>query len=165
MSDIENGTENNTGGKAEFTPPATQEELNSLIAGRLERERAKYADHEELKAKAAKLAEIEAANLTELEKANAAAEAARAEVEAVKAKLADRDAKDARAALVAEVSKATGVPAELLHGETKEELEAHAVVLAKYAGRKVDVVPTAGSGGEATSGGGMAAGRERARKK
>ncbi|WP_051701808.1 hypothetical protein [Mycetocola saprophilus] len=165
MPENENDAENSTGGNAGFTPPATQEELNSLIAGRLERERAKYADYEELKAKAAKLAEIEAENLTEIEKANAAAAAALARAEAAEASLADRDAKAAHSALIAEVSKTTGVPAELLHGETKEELEAHAVVLAKYAGRKVDVVPTAGSGGEATSGGGMAAGRERARKK
>lgn len=39
------------------------------------------------------------------------------------------EAKEARIALLADVSKATGVPAELLRGETKEDLEAHAEVL------------------------------------
>ncbi|WP_336715344.1 hypothetical protein [Arthrobacter sp. USHLN218] len=45
------------------------------------------------------------------------------------AKVQAFEAKEARAGLLAEVSKATGVPADLLRGETKEDLEAHAEVL------------------------------------
>jgi hypothetical protein len=54
-------------------------------------------------------------------------------VESEKGELATKvqtyEAKEARATLLADVSKATGVPADLLRGETKEDLEAHAEVL------------------------------------
>lgn len=54
-------------------------------------------------------------------------------VESEKGELAQKvqlfESKEARATLLADVSKATGVPADLLRGETKEDLEAHAEVL------------------------------------
>jgi hypothetical protein len=54
-------------------------------------------------------------------------------VESEKGELAQKvqlfESKEARANLLAEVSQATGVPADLLRGETKEDLEAHAEVL------------------------------------
>jgi len=53
----------------EFKPITTQEELNDALKSRLERERAKFSDYREVKAKAAKLDELEAANQTEAEKA------------------------------------------------------------------------------------------------
>lgn len=62
-----------TGGKPEFTPPASQDELNAMIGARLERERAKFSDYEDLRAKASRFDELEAANRTELEKATAKA--------------------------------------------------------------------------------------------
>lgn len=49
------------------------------LAGRLERERAKFADYDDLKAKASKLDEIEQASKSELEKAVARAEQAEKE--------------------------------------------------------------------------------------
>lgn len=157
-----------TSGEAEsttFTPPATQAELNSIISGRLERERAKFADYDELATKAAKLAQIEEANLSEIEKANAAADAAHAEAESFRVQLAERDARDAHNLLAAEVAAGKGVPVDLLHGDTREELEAHADKLVEFGRtRKVDVVPNSGRDGEPISGG-LAAGRERARKK
>lgn len=52
-----------------FTPIATQDELDRRVGERLARERAKFADYDELKAKAAKLDEVEAANKSELQKA------------------------------------------------------------------------------------------------
>lgn len=54
----------------EFKPITSQQELNEALKDRLARERSKYSDYGDLKAKAAKLDEIEQANLTELEKAN-----------------------------------------------------------------------------------------------
>lgn len=62
-----------TGGKPEFTPPASQDELNAMIGARLERERAKFSDYDDIKSKAAKFDELEAANRTELEKWTATA--------------------------------------------------------------------------------------------
>lgn len=56
-------------GKPEFTPITSQEDLNRIIAERVQRERGKYADYKDLKAKAAKLDEIEEASKTEAEKA------------------------------------------------------------------------------------------------
>lgn len=69
-----------SGAGDEFKPITSQEELNEAIGKRLERERSKFADYDDLKAKAAKLDELDAANKSELEKAEeraAAAEAAR----------------------------------------------------------------------------------------
>lgn len=55
----------------EFEPITSQDDLNKVIAERLQRERAKYADYKDVKAKAAKLDEIENAGRTEAEKAQA----------------------------------------------------------------------------------------------
>lgn len=58
----------------------TQAEVDRIAGDRAARERAKFSDYAEIKAKADKLAEIEAANQTDLEKAvNTAREEARRE--------------------------------------------------------------------------------------
>ena len=51
-----------------YKAPATQEELDNIIQKRLAKERAKYADYEELKSAAEKFQAIEDAKKTELEK-------------------------------------------------------------------------------------------------
>lgn len=76
-----------------FKPITSQDDLNRIIAARIERERAKFADYGDLKAKAAKLDEIEQANKSEAEKlaeAKAAAERERdaAKVEAARLRVA-----------------------------------------------------------------------------
>lgn len=74
MSDAPEGGNNNSGDTPaadEFTPITTQDELNAALKDRLARERAKFSDYNDLKAKAAKLDEIENANRTEAEKATA----------------------------------------------------------------------------------------------
>jgi hypothetical protein len=66
----------------ESTPPETpdktftQADLDRIVQDRLNRDRAKFADYDDLKAKATKLDELEQANKTELEKVLARAEAA-----------------------------------------------------------------------------------------
>lgn len=50
-------------------PRLTQSEVDRLVKDRLARERAKYADYDDLKSKAEKLSEIEDAQKSELEKA------------------------------------------------------------------------------------------------
>lgn len=62
-----------TGGKPEFTPPASQDEMNRIIADRIARERAKFSDYDDMKTKASKFDELEAANRSELEKWTATA--------------------------------------------------------------------------------------------
>ena len=111
------------GGKATetptYTPPATQADLDRIIAERLGRERSKFADYDDLKTKASEFDKLEEANKTELQKAIDRAAQAEKERDALKAK-------QALEAAAAEVAKTKGVPVELLRGVSKEELEAHA---------------------------------------
>ena len=51
-----------------YTPPATQADLDRIIGERVARERAKYADYTDLKAKADRLAQLEEASKTEAQK-------------------------------------------------------------------------------------------------
>src|SRR5690606_24527734 len=76
-----------------FKPITSQDDLNRVIADRIGRERAKFADYADLKAKAEKFDELEAANKSEIEKAAekaTAAEqrAAKAEADALRWKVA-----------------------------------------------------------------------------
>jgi DNA mismatch repair ATPase MutS len=73
----------NSGGESgTYTPPASQADLDRIITDRISRERGKYADYEDLKAKASKFDEAEAANQSELQKAAKRAEDAEAKVAA-----------------------------------------------------------------------------------
>jgi len=72
---------------------------------------------------ATKLAEIDAASLTEAQKLTARADAA-------EAKVAKFESDAQVAAWRAEVATSTGIPADALRGSTKDELEAHAALLA-----------------------------------
>ena len=72
----------------------TQDEVNAIIAERLKRDRGERADYDELKAKAAKLDEIEEANKTELQKANERAESLQKELNAIKTAQTLRDIRD-----------------------------------------------------------------------
>ncbi|MET0490366.1 MAG: hypothetical protein ABW143_09040 [Acidimicrobiales bacterium] len=106
------------GGQHEFTPITSQEELDRAIGKRLERERAKFADYEDAKAKAAKYDEAELAGKSEVEKANARAEAAEAKAAAI-------EAQQKRSEWAEEITKDSPVPASALRGNTREELEGH----------------------------------------
>ena len=117
-----------------FTAPASQEELDRIIQSRLDRERKKFADYDELKKSADRLAQLEEANKTEAQKTAdrlAAAEKRAAELE-VKA-------------LRAEVSAAKGVPVSLLTGSTQEELEAAADALITFRGEPKSAGPSSSS--------------------
>ncbi len=105
-----------------FTPITTQEDLDKVIGARLARECEKYADYDDLKAAASKLADAEA-------------------------RLAQIDAKAALDKIRDDVAKQAGVPADLLRGSTKDELTAHASALAEalQARPSVPVIPTQGA--------------------
>lgn len=81
----------------------SQDELDRIVKDRLARQKSQFGDYDDLKAKAAKLDEIEEASRSELEKAQKAAADAAAERDTILA-----EAKEARlnAALMAEVAKA-----------------------------------------------------------
>lgn len=117
---------NDGGNNSGFTPPATQDELNKIIADRISRERAKYGDYKDLQAKAAKFDEIEQASRSDVEKASE------------RAASAERERDDARGRLdrleVALEKGLTPSQAKRLVGGTREELEADADELLKDLG-------------------------------
>lgn len=114
----------------EFKPIESQEAFDAAIKARIERERekyrAKYADYADLKAKATAWDEAKDAEKSELERANA-------EIERLKADAEKRDAADARRALKEKVSKATGVPADLIAGDDEDAMTSFAEAVKGYA--------------------------------
>ncbi len=118
----------------------SQAELDAIIGDRLKREREKYADYEDLKARAEKYNALEEASKTDLQKAQEQAEAYKAELEGLKKAAAARDARD-------KVSAETGVPASLLSGETEEACKAQADAILKWRGSQPNY-PAVSDGGE-----------------
>ena len=128
--------QNGTGGTT--TPTTfTQDDVNRFVAAERRSVEGRFADYDELKGKAAKLDEAEAANKTELQRAQEAAQAA-------EKRAADAEGK----ALRAEVASAKGVPAALLTGSTKEELEAAADALLEFKGAGTPPVPPPAGDGD-----------------
>lgn len=129
MSEEQNAPEqqsNDGGNDSGYTPPATQAELNKIISERVAREKAKVADYNDLKAKAAKFDEIDAQNKSEAEKASERITAAE-----TRATSAERRADRLEVALDKGL---TPSQAKRLVGETREELEADADQLLKDLG-------------------------------
>lgn len=117
------------GGREEFSAITTQENLDKIIGKRLTREREKYAGFEDLKAKAEKYDAIEEGQKTDLQKLQERLERAEKENAAFKQR-------EQVSTWAAEVSKETGVPANLLRGSTKDELESHAAMLKEFTGEQ-----------------------------
>lgn len=110
----------------EFEAITSQEDFDKAIQARIARERAKFADYDDIKAQAAKLAEIEEAQKTEAQKTQERLEAAEKRADELELK-----------ATRATVAAAKGVPAELLSGSTQAELEASADALIAFRGEAV----------------------------
>ena len=111
------GTDNQNiqdAGKGAEEKTFTQAELDAVVKDRLKREREKYADYDDLKAKATKFDEYEAANKSELEKANERANALQAELDGIKKK-AELNA------MRAKIATDNNIPVDLLTGTTEEE--------------------------------------------
>lgn len=72
-----------------FTPITSQADLDKAIGPRLERERGKFADYDELKNKAVEFDKLADANKSEVEKANESVAAMKVEVEKIPAKVAE----------------------------------------------------------------------------
>lgn len=96
----------------------TQADIDRIVADRLSREKNKYSDYEDLKAKAEKFDQAEAANKSEADKL-------RDENEALKAKVSAGESKALRAQIAMEKGL-TAAQAKRLVGSTQEELEADA---------------------------------------
>ena len=118
-NDMPNTSSENTEPEADggFEAITSQEQLDKVLSKRLERERAKYADYEELKQKAAEAAD------------------SRSEVEKLHDRVKELEQERHQSALEAAKAKAAseyGVPADLLVGDDTDAIEAHAKRLAEY---------------------------------
>lgn len=92
-----------------FKAPASQAELDRIVQTRLDRERSRFSDYDELKARAAKASEFESANAELL------------------GKVQGFEAAAARSALVSKVAGETGVDADILadlRADSEDELTA-----------------------------------------
>ena len=119
----------------------TQAEMDNVIAERLKRERAKYTDYEELKAKAEKFDEIEEANKTELQKATERANE-------LEAKLTSLEKQNEIRSIREKIANETGVPVGLLTGEDEESCKTQAQSILEFA--KPTGYPPVKDGGEIT---------------
>lgn len=131
-----------------FKPITSQEELDRIVQKRLDREKAKYADYDDLTTKVADLTKANEKLTQDL----AAAQQARAEAE--------------RGALVARVAESKNVPAKYLEGDTEEELLASAdefLAVLEARGPKKGHNPHTGTGKETPPESSTLTGRERAR--
>lgn len=116
----------------------TQDDLDRIVGERLSRERAKYADYDALREKAARLDQLEEASKTELQKAQEKAEALQQELDGLKQAAEIRKVRD-------KVSQETGVPANLLTASTEEDCKAQAEAIKAYA---APAYPEVKDGGE-----------------
>lgn len=106
----------------EFTPPASQEEFDRIIASRISRVERKYSDYGELKAKAQQFDAYQDSQRTQEEKLAAENAQLREQIEAF-------HARELRASIAAECGldpKFLG----MLNGSTEEELRQQATLLA-----------------------------------
>ena len=117
----------------------TQAEVNAMVSDRLKRERAKFADYDDLKAKAEKYDASVEANKSELQKAQEQAEKYKKELDGLKKAESVRTLRE-------KVSKETGVPASLLTGENEEDCKAQAEAIMKFA--NPDAYPAVKDNGE-----------------
>lgn len=104
--------------KQEEQKSFTQEQVNALLAQQKRSVAEKFADYDNVKAKAAKLDEIEQSSKSELQKLAEENATLKTRVESF-----ERDQQVKQWA--AEIVKDSPVPASALRGNTREELEAH----------------------------------------
>ena len=123
----------------------TQDEVNAIVGKRLAEEKGKYADYEQLKAKATKYDEAEEANKSELQKATERANALEAQIGEM------RKAEEVRQ-IRERVSQQTGVPIGLLSCDTEEACTEQAKSILAFA--QPNSYPKVKDGGEVNKSGG-----------
>lgn len=125
----------------------TQSELDEIVKTRLTKERAKYADYETLQQKALKFDEMEEANKSELQKATERADSLQKQIDSLNRENAVRTVRE-------KVSKDTGVPSNLLNGETEEDCMEQAVNILAFknaSGSANQPYPSVKDGGEVSN--------------
>lgn len=116
MADTETVIQDNNSTVAEPTQERTftQAELDEIVKSRVAKERAKFTDYDSLREKATKFDELQEANKSELQKATERAEALQKQIDSMTHENEIRGIRD-------KVANETGVPANLLLGNTEEE--------------------------------------------
>lgn len=130
----------------------TQAQLNEIVTDRLAKEKGKYADYDDLKAKAAQLDALREAEKTDLQKAQDAADGYKRQLDDLQAQIKARDARD-------KVSAEKGVPAHLLTASTEEDCRKQADDILRWSQGRPKY-PDTGDGGEPAGSGGGAATRD-----
>lgn len=149
MSETQNQNQNTANSAQQTDRTFTQAELDAIVQNRVREQTAKYADYEDLKAKAAKYDEAENANKSELQKATDKANALQAKLNQYESEKKIREIRE-------KVSKETGVPADLLAGNDEESCKAMAKAIKDYTKQSTGY-PLVKDGGEQNhSGGGSA---------
>lgn len=131
---------NGTVDEPQGTRTFTQDEVNAIVADRLKRESTKYSDYDSLKEKASKFDEMEEANKTELQKATEKANTLQKQLDDLTRSNSVRDIRD-------KIASETGVPSNLLSGETEEACKAQAEAILQFA-QKPNPYPSVKDGGE-----------------
>ena len=115
----------------------TQSEVDAIVSDRLKRERAKYSDYEDIKAKA----EAAQSGQDDLQKATARADDLQKQLDALTEANKARDLRE-------KIAEETGVPAKLLRGDSEEDLRAQAQAIMGFAKASRPVYPSVKDGGE-----------------
>lgn len=127
------------GSSGNYTPPATQADLDRIVSERVNRTKAQFADYEDIKIKAAEYDKATEAQKSEIQKAVERAEAAERAL----------TAKEAEALRLTVASKhgITGDYLDLVHGADEAALEAAATKVAALIakGPKGPVITTQGT--------------------
>lgn len=140
MSDTSTETEPQETADQEQKPAEktfTQSEVDQIVGRRLARAKEEYGDYDDLKAAAAELQKIKDAGKSEQQKLND-------QIATLQKQLADKDAEVEKATLAAiksDVARVKGVPANRLHGKSKEELEADADAYLAEVGQRETAKP------------------------
>lgn len=119
----------------------TQAEVDAIVGDRLKRDRAKYSDYEDLKAKAGKYDQLEEASKSELQKAIERGNALQTELDALKSANSIREIRQ-------KVAETTGIPISLLTANTEEECQEQAKRILEFSSPKG--YPNVRDGGEVT---------------
>jgi len=102
----------------DWKAPASQAELDQIIGARLARNDAKFADYDDLKAKASEFDKAQDAQKTETQRTADALAALQSKVDAY-------ESKEQVTSWATEITKDSAVPASALRGTTREDLDAH----------------------------------------
>lgn len=119
----------------------TQEEVNAIVEGRIAREREKYTDYNTLKDKASKFDAMEEKNKTELQKATEKNAELQQKLDALTKNDEIRKIRE-------KIATETGVPANLLTGETEEDCKQQANGILSFKNNAQTPYPSVKDGGE-----------------